>query len=280
MISLDYNTTYVLRFNAVNSSVFWIFNVHTLLITEYTPDAILVTLELALAGLFSRWIQTTLAGLIALITIRALRFPSVDLKDEKSREPKGKPTTEDGIEGFSIDAPVTGWEIFWRLRLWLLLVLAVVVFWLSPVSMNPDWQYPFYTWAVVSAGGWWLFNQRYGFTLDARELSKGWVELNEITKDQMDLLTTEAHVVGSPLGPVALVGHLLYSREKAHTQLELITNTLLIEDIASFQLKVMPEYLKFKRTLDTAVAKGYNEEVVEWMKLMKIRTGDENSSTE
>lgn len=283
MMMLSYNTSYALRFDATNSSQFWIFNVHTLLIDEYEPDEILISLQSALDGMLARFWQCTIAALCGLFIVHAIRFPQVDLTRREPREPVeplGPDEQHDPKEGFHISAPVTGWEVFWRLRLYLLVLVAIVVFWLSPASMDPDWIYPFYTWAAVTIVGWWIFNIRFGFTLDVRQLASGWLDLREVSRDQMDQLVTEAHTVGSPLGPVALVGHILYSRDKAHTQLELITNSLLIEDIASFQLKVMPGYLKFLRTVDTIVAKGYNEEVEEWKDLMKIRTGDNSSSTE
>ncbi len=290
-IPLAYNTTYSLTFMTPANKT-WVYNVHTELEHVYSAFEMVVTLDMMLQGFVQVWQQNIIAALIGVVTgisIRRMPRPKKD-KPEILPKPSNGSTShfsdKDEKNGktsqdtYYVEAPVTGWGLLYRSRFYLVLALGVLVYFISPVSLDPNMQFPFYTWLAVCALTWWMSGRRVGFALDTRDLANGFVDLQELDSEEVDMLAPNAMVVTSPLGVVILRGHRLFSTDKVHSMLEVQTNSGLIDEIVTFQKDLVPKFLEYERTIDITTQKLLNIDVNEWLKLMRLDPADKKQSIE
>lgn len=267
---LEYNTTYSLRFLEINGSTIWTFNMFTGIEEDYTAEEKYMLLSEALAGYVSVWQQNIVAGILAIFTAKALK--EVGFRVGRTEEkPKNDQESHD-IAGVYVESPMTGWELFWRGRLYVVILIAVVVYWLTPVHLDRNTLYPFVTWIGITIVASYLFREKDSWFLDTRELPRR-ISLKRVERAQLERVANDALVLPSESGSVALVGHRLSSADKMHTMLELQTNTNMIMQIVEWQNSVLDEYFILKRTTDLSVQTGLTEEVEEWKEQMRIKTG-------
>ncbi len=290
-IALDFNTSYSLHFRT-DYATHWYFNVHTQLEQAYSATEAVVTLAMMLEGFVQVWQQNILAACVGVITgisIRRMPRPKKDkpeiipertdgsTSDHSAKDEKNGKSSQDT---YYVEAPVTGWGLLYRSRFYLVVALGVLVYFISPVSLDPNMQFPFYTWLAVCVLTWWMSGRRVGFALDTRDLANGFIDLQELDSEDVDMLAPNAMVVTSPLGVVILRGHRLFSMDKVHSMLEVQTNSGLIDEIVTFQKDLVPKFLEYERTIDITTQKLLNIEVTEWLKLMRLDPADKKPLTE
>lgn len=254
----------------------WLFRLHTLTREEYEPEYVNVLLSDALLALTRMWQQMLVAcgaGAISGISLRRYS-PRPEVSQDSVKE---EPKKGEGSESYYIEAPVTPATLVYRARLYLFVLVVLVALVVLPVPWADAWPVVIgYVSLVVLS--WWLAKDNAGFAIDCRNMKDGFLDMREIERWEEQSLMTRCITYASPLGTVILQGHRLYTSDRLASELEVTTNSRLIEDIAAFQSTVLPEYHKLKRTTDLEVQRSFNEEVAEWKQTMGIRTGSANRS--
>ena len=176
-------------------------------------------------------------------------------------------------EGMKISV-MSGWELLYKTRLYLVVLLIIVVFILFPVEINQDWQYAFIGLIASTGVTYALIKFKMGYVINTDDMSNGKIGLRELDKQELDQKLGTCLSFASPLGTVIVEGEHLYTetgeKTSIHSLLEVKTNSALANRCLQWTSENADLLMEYKRTSDGIVMDKTNRGIELWRNKMRM----------